>query len=178
MKRKIVAIFAWLTVVLASMQGMAQTTAPPKDASSTVQWEPLDPTLLHVIIVIVLVAIFIAFALIFRRLAEPTSKWSLAEALSEEADVTVNDANGMPYTVGGTVVKKTELAASTSRLIAFIGTIAILFLFIGFGVILIFEYGRTGKVDNAEAVGKYLLAGLTLFAPYVVNKFSSVFAPK
>jgi len=151
----------------------ADTPATP----TTPPWQALDPHFLYVIVIVVALAIFIAFALIFRVLNDHET-WSLAQALSEEVDVTVDDADGKPYSVNGTVVKKTELAASSSRLIAFIGTIAILFLFIGFGVIIMWEYGETGNITNADAVGKYLLAGLTLFAPYVVNKFSSVFAPK
>jgi hypothetical protein len=152
--------------------GMARAADVP---AST--WKVPDDVFVYAVIIIVFLAIFIAFALVFQRLSAAAS-WSLADALSEEADVTVDDVTDKPYTVNGTVVKKTELAASTSRLIAFIGTIAILFLFLGFGAIIMWEYAETGTIQNADAIGKYLLAGLTLFAPYVVNKFASVFAPK
>jgi hypothetical protein len=147
-----------------SVPAMAQAAGSAKD------WKPLNTGFLYIVVGVVVLATFITFSITFRILSDHTT-WSLADALSEEADITVDDANGQP-------VKKTVLAASTSRLIAFIGTIAILSLYLGFGAIILCEYGKTGQVSNADTIAKYLLAGLTLFAPYVVNKFSSVFAPK
>lgn len=58
------------------------------------------------------------------------------------------------------------------------GTVAILLLFLGFGGFMLWDFGETGAVRSTAEICNYLLAGLTLFAPYVVNKFSSVFAPK
>ncbi len=53
-----------------------------------------------------------------------------------------------------------------------------LLLFLGFGMFILWNFARTGNMQGAGEVRDYLLGGLGLFAPYVVNKFSSVFAPK
>lgn len=91
--------------------------------------------------------------------------WSLADALSEEADLTD----------GG--VSRTVLAASASRTIAFMGMLGILMLFLGFGAFALWGVAETGQMPRESGdFGKYLLGGMTLFAPYVVNKFSSVFS--
>ena len=56
------------------------------------------------------------------------------------------------------------------------GMIAILFLFIGFGVFALFSFGSLGSLPGSmNEVVKFLVAGLTLFAPYFVNKFASLF---
>ena len=82
--------------------------------------------------------------------------WSLADALSEEADT--SDASG----------GKTVMAASTSRLIAFLGMIGILALFLGFGAFVLWGVAETGRVPSQSAeFSQYLLGGVTLFAPYV-----------
>jgi hypothetical protein len=45
-----------------------------------------------------------------------------------------------------------------------------------------FEFGMTGELpESISQVVEFMLAGLTLFAPYAVNKFSNLFstlAPK
>ena len=105
------------------------------------------------------------------------TKWSLADALSEESDLPILDANGAP-TIGpdGKVITAPRLVASTSRLIALMGLIGILMLYLAFGAIVIYYFGMGQGIPKGLAdVQNYLLAGLTLFAPYVVNKFAGVF---
>jgi len=92
-------------------------------------------------------------------------QWSLADALSEETDLA--DAGG----------SRTVLTPSTSRLIAFLGMIAILGLFLGFGVFVLWGVAETGHVpESSDEFSKYLFGGVTLFAPYVVNKFAAAFS--
>ena len=56
------------------------------------------------------------------------------------------------------------------------GMIVILLLFIGFGVFALFSFAKTGNMpESMDNVVDFLLAGLTLFAPYVVNRFSNLF---
>ncbi len=56
------------------------------------------------------------------------------------------------------------------------GMIAILVLFIGFGVFALYQFAMTGDLgDSIDKVVKFLAGGITLFAPYAVNKFSKVF---
>lgn len=182
----VVVVGAWL--LIGPVFAQSSTTQPPASQPSTTTsaatqagsngWQPLDDHFIYAVVVIAFVGIFIAFAAVCRILRD-NPRWSLADALSEEADVPVTNAAGQPVIgANGAAATQPQLTASTSRLIAFVGTIGILGLFLGFGAIIMFEYGKTGNITNADAIGKYLLAGLTLFAPYVVNKFSSVFAPK
>jgi hypothetical protein len=72
------------------------------------------------------------------------------------------------------------LAASVLSLLmirsALMGTVVILLLFLGFGAVAIFSFASTGSLPKSmDQVVSFLLAGLTLFAPYAVNKFSKVF---
>ena len=54
--------------------------------------------------------------------------------------------------------------------------VVILLLFLGFVSVFMYRFAETGEAPagTADAV-KFLVAGLTLFAPYLVNKFASVF---
>lgn len=154
-------------------------SAPEPAANGASKWPAPRDAFTYAVIAVVLAGLFIAIAAIVRQLSDPATHWSLADALSEEADVTVVDNAGVPQLVNGAIVKKTVLAASSSRLIAFVGTIAILFLFVGFGVFVLWGFAKTGEVTaSAKEITTYLVGGMTLFAPYVVNKFSSVFGLK
>lgn len=116
--------------------------------------------------------------------------WSLADALSEDVELSATEeikdtSNGVD-----TVIKKPlyddagkpqlvkEMKASSSRLIALIGMLVILFMYIGFGSLLLLDFGHNGKISNPDTLSeiiKFLIAGMTLFAPYLVNKVSSLF---
>lgn len=137
--------------------------------------------------VIFIVLIGSLLTLLFVRSALLSSEWSLAKALSEEVEVAMmktNATTGEKEPVMKTN-KKTEeeepvtikeLCASTSRLVAFMGMIVILLMFIGFGTFALYWFAKTGKMPaSIEKVVSFLVAGLTLFAPYAVNKFASAF---
>jgi hypothetical protein len=120
-------------------------------------------------------------ALLFIRAAVGNSSWSLADALSEEAEVTAMVTNAQGQTVAqldasDKPVLVTEMRASSSRLIALMGMMGILLMFLGFGTFALYSFALTGRMpaDINKAIS-FLVAGLTLFAPYVVNKFSSMF---
>lgn len=56
------------------------------------------------------------------------------------------------------------------------GTLVILLMFLGFGSIALYSFANTGTLpDSMDKVVNFLLAGMTLFAPYAVNKFSKIF---
>ena len=136
---------------------------------------PIPDALVYVLIILVLGGLSLALASVRRALGRADSTWSLANALSEEAALSV-DQGGVPYTVNGTVVKETILVASTSRLIALVGMLAIAALFIGFGTLELWAFAKTGTLFATSDILKLLVGGMTLFAPYVVNKFASTFA--
>jgi hypothetical protein len=92
-------------------------------------------------------------------------RWSLADALSEES--TVTNAEGKPTTM---------MLASTSRLIALYGMLVILSIFLGVGVIVLWDLAVSGKTPSGlDAAMKLLTGGMSLFAPYIVNQVRSAF---
>ncbi|MCE1234934.1 MAG: hypothetical protein LWW93_01120 [Hyphomicrobiales bacterium] len=121
------------------------------------------------------------FALVVLLRLIKTSSWSLTDALSEEVELSVLDANGLPKTdTAGQPIKATQLKASVSRLIALFGLIGILMSYLGFALVLLVAFSEKAVLSDATiasagAIVKFLLAGLTMFAPYLVNKFASVF---
>lgn len=92
-----------LTAKLAWAQAAAPSTAPQVVPPPYV---PPEPWFIYTIIFIVFLAVVIVLAAVGRVLGASNSKWSLSDALSEETDLTVDDANGKPYTVNGVAVKK------------------------------------------------------------------------
>ena len=156
-----------------------QTAAGNAAAPPQLPQRPLDGTIVLVMIGLLgLVGLSVLF-IIKRALEAPASTWSLAEALSEPETVTVTAADGTPVRENGTtgpVLTATRLVASTSRLIAFMGLFGILLLYVGFGGVALYYFG-TGQSPPAgmDEVRAFLLSGLTLFAPYLVNKFADVF---
>jgi len=69
-----------------------------------------------------------------------------------------------------------ELRASTSRFIALFGLIGILMMYVGFGLVTlkIFASGKPlPDPTQVKEITTFLFAGLTMFAPYIVNKFAS-----
>jgi GH24 family phage-related lysozyme (muramidase) len=115
----------------------------------------------------ILLGSLIALALMERRLR--AEGWSLAHALSEPVVVSHPPGGGEPVEMRD---------ASSSRLIAMAGMLVILLLYLGFGVFCLYSFGMTCAMPaESDAVTHFLYAGLTLFAPYIANKFSSLFRP-
>ena len=132
--------------------------------------------------------------------------WNLSEVLSEKSPVAlavavvtavaekqaggagVNQGAGDAVAPGAAVaqaaaaapatVPTPALVGSSSRLIAFLGTIGLLAMFMGTGFYLLWAFfngkGNEAKVA-AETVGSYLLYGSSLFAPYAVNQMKAAF---
>jgi hypothetical protein len=122
-----------------------------------------------ILTVVVFAAILFSSYLIYRNLSGSTSKWSLQEALSEEVETSKTE---------GTVVNKTvELKASSSRLIALFGLIAIMILYVGAALSVLYKFAEVGQIPaDTDKLTPFFLAGGILFAPYIVNKFSNIFA--
>jgi hypothetical protein len=110
------------------------------------------------------------------------SSWSLSDALSEEADITPLDPAGKPCLgPDGKALVISELRASSSRFIALIGLIGILMLYLGFGLEVLARLGNADPTHpipdstTMNSIEYMLLYGVVMFAPYIANKFSSVF---
>ena len=152
----------------AALPPAAQSAAPPP--------LPFHPNEVLVWLVIVLVLSFILLALSWLRSAMTAAspKWSLADALSEEADIAYFTTTGPQVDNAGKPVTVSEMRASSSRLIALLGAIVILFLFLGFGTFVLYQYGTTGVMPEVGDILKFMSGGLALFAPYAVNKLSTL----
>lgn len=145
-----------------------------KDSAQSKEWVAPEPWIICVVIGAIFLAPFLG--LIFIRLALSNSKFSLADALSEEATITSASKDA-----AGNSVEVTELRASSSRMIAFVGMLLILLMFMGFGIFSLYSFAKTGVMPKTDNIINFLVAGLTLFAPYFVNQFASLFeklAPK
>jgi hypothetical protein len=157
-----------------AQQAQTQPPAPAAPAPVVLPGRPVGDTLALVMIGLLALVGLIFLGIIFSRLA--ASDWSLAEALSEEVAVPVFDDAGNPVMAGAAQAMRSRMVPSTSRLIALMGLFAILLLYIGFGGAVLY-YFTTGQVlpPQIGEVRSFLYAGLTLFAPYIVNKFTDVF---
>lgn len=155
-------------------------TSMPAWTAESPAWNAPSSRFIYAIIAIILIGSLVALLLIRKTLDQ--SKWSLSDALSEEVTITAMkaaDANGVitpQLDDTNKPIMITELRASTSRMIALMGMMVILIMFVGFGVIALYSFAKTGNMpDSIDKVVSFLMAGLTLFAPYVVNKFTSIF---
>lgn len=148
------------------------------------KWVAAETWFIYAVIGVIFIGSLISVVLI--RSALSNSKWSLADALSEEAKVTSVEADGNGsfkprLDAAGNPVMITELRASSSRMIALVGMMVILLMFLAFGIFSIYCFSKSGEMPNTDNIVNFLVAGLTLFAPYLVNQFSAIFeklAPK
>jgi hypothetical protein len=150
------------------------------------QWQPPSDWALYGVPIIVLFGSLITILAIRKALP---ANWSLSDALSEDVQmpvfktVTTKSESGKPdvttkepvYDKDQKPILAPEMRASSSRLIALMGMIVILFMFIGFGAFALYGFGKNGSMPQGiDRVVSFLVAGMTLFAPYVVNKFASL----
>lgn len=111
----------------------------------------------------------LAFAFLFVSLGLLRSRdWQLGDALSEEAG---NQPDPLP---AGT---KPIMVASSSRLIALIGLLNILGVFLGFGYFFLYTAfaGATIQVSDMKSVIYYVFSGAVMFAPYLANQLRDAF---
>jgi hypothetical protein len=162
-----------------AVAGLAVAACGSAQAADAAAWVAPDRWFIYAIVIAVVAASVIGLLMI--RAALTVSVWSFSDALSEPTEVTAvgTDASGVRRIMldpAGTPVMATEMRASASRMIALMGTLVILLMFLGFGSIALYSFASTGTVpDSMDKVVNFLLAGLTLFAPYAVNKFSKIF---
>ncbi len=163
--------------ILAVLSAIFATESIAKASAQTVDSAPGGgDAFAFVVTGIVAVGALFAFGAIRAGLAN--SKWSLADALSEEANVSPVDGSGKPLIgADGKPQIVSELCASSSRLIALIGLVGILALYLGFGLVELKTFASAGhfSADSIDPIIKYMFTGMTMFAPYIVNKFASVF---
>jgi hypothetical protein len=145
---------------------MSATSLPPLGAAGSPDWVSPSTAVNYGFILVVMVLILVTLLVIAKRLSA-SSSWKLADAASEEAEVTDPENPAQ---------KRTELRASSSRLIALLGMFVILGLFMGTGVVVLWGLVSTGKVPNLDGILKFFLAGAGLFIPYSVNQVRAGFS--
>ena len=127
-------------------------SAAPGHAAPVLQWLPC-------LTVAFVVLIFLVGVLMTIRSLRKDGTWSLAQALTEKA------AAAQP-------------AASSSRLIAFLGSIGMLAMTVGFGLYALWAFFNdkpSEAKDAMQAASSYLLSGSALYAPYAFNQLKSAF---
>lgn len=153
--------------------------------------------LVYAITLAVALGTFVGLFLVKRRLTK--EGWSLANALSEPTRLSIpvegrwTDAAGDRLSLAtdgvasrkvlrasdGTAMAVMLLEASSSRMIATLGGLGILMLYMGFGTFALYSFGLTCQLPaSMPAVNTFLLSGMSLFAPYVANKVSTAIQPR
>jgi hypothetical protein len=109
----------------------------------------------------ILVSVLVALYQLGKRSPDAQARsWSLADALSE--NVTLSSSTGVPVTV---------LVASSSRLIAFLGLVVSLAVYVCIGLALLFAL-LTGKDVSkvVDTLWQVLAGGVGMFLPYLANQ--------
>jgi GH24 family phage-related lysozyme (muramidase) len=143
----------------------------------------MSPPLVLTITALILALIISVLILLSMRLQH--GGWSLANAVSEPTHLSIpldehwaqsqgdSEARIKTLAASGPPTAVILMEASTSRLIALAGSVAILLIYVGFGIFSLYTYGLTCQMPaSTVAVSTFLYSGLTLFAPYVANKVS------
>jgi hypothetical protein len=112
--------------------------------------------------------VVIGFLLVQSGLKSGT--WSLGDALMEPYTPPAPTPAPANWTAPATV-----MVSSSSRLIAVLGFILLLVVYLSFACLYILSialgHGSPEWIDKASS---FMMSGLTLFAPYAVNKVSSI----
>lgn len=179
-------ITLWVMVFLImSFLGIHTEVIAASDANPPQSKERVVPELFTVLAIIGIAGIGL-FILGMIKSTLSNSKFSLADVLSEEAKITSLEADGSGgfkprFDAAGNPVMITELRGSSSRVIAFVGMIVILLMFMGFGIFSLYAFAVQGEMPDSQNIVYFLLGGSMLFAPYGANQFSALFeklAPK
>ncbi|MDM9625891.1 hypothetical protein QTL95_08285 [Rhizobium sp. S152] len=136
----------------------------------------------EILVAVVAAAVLVSMMLCYRSLQEARD-WSLTDALSEDVTLTRTDQAGNPVdALGGALpagqlpLNVTVMKASSSRFIALVGTVAILMLYVGFGLACLYRFASGNDIPDMTKGANFFYSGLVLFAPYLINKFSSAFS--
>ncbi|WP_027191008.1 hypothetical protein [Fundidesulfovibrio putealis] len=138
---------------------------PPQDAKqSGIPHEPMPEELLYGVLSVGYALVGFAVLFIFLKLRSD-QQWSLGRALSENTVMEQQDDEAQ--------CKKKLVyidLPSSSRLIAFLGMIVLLSIFLALGTVMVWTLGRTGKITSMGDAQGFLWAGLSMFAPYLISQ--------
>ena len=146
------------TLVLTTGSLLFLTKATVAADNNTPSPTPMPGVAITLIMIAIVVAVVGAVILIGIRLKH--GGWSLKDALTEPSAAGTDGA----APVG---------ASSSSRLIALLGMVVILILFVGVGLVAVWQLAENNKVDLSQ-FQNYFLAGASLFVPYMFNQLRNI----
>lgn len=136
----------------------------------------------NILVACVAAVVVVALLLCYKSLHQAKG-WSLTDALSENVSLTKTDAQGnpvdatgAPLAAGASPLEITSMKASSSRFIALLGTISILILYIGFGLVCLDKFATGTEIPDMAKGANFFYSGMVLFAPYLINKASAAFS--
>jgi hypothetical protein len=148
----------FITVANASADQTAEGGVTFSVAPGSVFWAAF------VIMTFLLLMLFLIVAMGLVR----STDWHLGDAASEEAG---NQPSTLP------VGTKPLMVASASRLIALLGLLVIMVIFLGFGYYLLYAaFASKLETTNVKPIVYFLFSGATMFAPYLANQLQSAFS--
>jgi hypothetical protein len=164
-----------LIILVSTILGiLVEPTAWAQEAQSqTPQTTACQPGPFWVVFWVVTILLFVFLMVMFIGLLR-NKDWSLADAVSEEAAP-------QPPTLPEKREGKPIMVASSSRLVALLGLLGILSMFIGVGYYLLWVLFCTGTVPQLWEIVRFFYTGAAMFAPYIVNQIRETFesfAPK
>ena len=140
----------------------AQASAPPSGQASQACPPPFWPVFWIVTLLLFLFLIVTFIALLRNK------EWSVADAVSEEA-------SPQPAVLPASREGKPIMVASTSRLVALLGLLGILSMFIGVGYYILWSLFCKNAVPELWGVVRFFYGGAAMFAPYLVNQIRTAF---
>lgn len=159
----LIALFVVVVDLIAtSFTARAQARVPPPVQTTQPCYGPFWPVFWIVTIFLFLFLIMTFVALLKNR------EWSLADAVSEEASP---QPKVLPANRGG----KPIMVASTSRLVALLGLLGILSMFLGVGYYILWSLFCRNTVPQLWEIMRFFYGGAAMFAPYVVNQIRTAF---
>jgi len=169
----------WVLLASASLALAEGATAGGKTAETTAAATRAVPTgivsadnlapwfIVGAIWIVALVAAFMVRASLGKN--STGGSWLLADALSEPDTIIATDGAN-----GGTAAPR--LVASSSRLIAMLGLLVILILFLAIGSAVVLQLLYTGQTPDLAGITQYFFGGVALFIPYMANQVKDAIA--
>lgn len=127
--------------------------------------------------VVMAVAGFVTIALALLKGALKKGHWSVAHALSEDATPAAVATPAAGGNAAAAAASPPQLVPSSSRLIAFIGMLVMVAMFLGLGLYILYAafFDQNGLTAVKDVGTSYFLPGSALFAPYAFNKVTEAF---
>lgn len=180
----------------ASTATKATTTATTAAPSTQIVFTVSADEIAVVAIIFVYAVAITSGSIAWRALSKPDSGWSLGRALSETDQISAtptpptHEGDGAAGKGGAEAggaqppqaqapasppsgELQTILVPSTSRLIAFLGLLIMLSLYLGGGTVAIWNIAHNVEVGWFDKFTGFLYSGIVLFAPYLANQVNA-----